>query len=49
MTCCDAPKNQGLYLAATPTGYAVYCRKCGRAHPATRAEIDRIRAAGGGA
>lgn len=46
MTCCDDPKHQRLYRAETPSGQAVWCRKCGRAHPATPAEVDRIRAAG---
>lgn len=42
MTCCDNPKNLRLYRAYTPTGQAVYCHGCGRAHPASKQEIDRV-------
>ena len=42
MTCCDTVKNLRLYRATTHTGQAVYCIKCGRAHPATQQEIDRV-------
>lgn len=46
MSCCDDAKNERLYRAATPTGQAVYCVKCGRAHPATSQEVTRILAGG---
>ncbi|GGE26818.1 hypothetical protein SAMN05421774_11225 [Gemmobacter megaterium] len=49
MTCCDDIKHQRLYRAETPSGQAVWCLKCGRAHPATPSEIERIRATGGDA
>lgn len=42
MTCCDTPKNLRLYRADTPTGQAACCVKCGRAHAASKQEIDRI-------
>lgn len=42
MTCCDKPENQRLYAAETHSGQAIYCKKCGGAHPATRQEIDRV-------
>lgn len=44
MICCDAAKNQRLYLAQTTTGQACYCKKCGRAWPATKQDIDRVSA-----
>lgn len=44
MTCCDTPKNLRLYRAVSPTGQAVYCTKCGRAHAATQQEIDSVMA-----
>jgi len=44
MTCCETPKNQSLYPAQTTTGQACYCKKCGRAWPATKQYIDRISA-----
>lgn len=47
MSCCDTAKNQRLYPAHTPTGQACYCKKCGRAWPATKQDIDRISAATG--
>lgn len=47
MTCCDAPKNLRLYRAETPSGQAVYCVKCGRAHAASQQEIDRVLTDGG--
>lgn len=40
MSCCDKPENQRLYAAATPTGKAAYCKKCGAAHPATKQEVE---------
>lgn len=46
MTCCDQTKHQTVYFAVTKTGYAVACKKCGRARPATAAEAS---AAKGGA
>lgn len=47
MTCCATPKNLRLYRADTPSGQAVYCAKCGRAHPASQQEIDHILTNGG--
>lgn len=42
MTCCDSAKNLRLYRAESSSGQAVYCVKCGRAHPASPQEAERI-------